>query len=52
VLSYALFPEVGRQFLEQRSTGNLVPEALELESKQDDGVKKAPTEFNVASIFQ
>ncbi len=48
VLSYAMFPEVGKQFLEQRLTGNLVPEALELESMKDDGVKKAPTEFNVA----
>ncbi|MDD5319899.1 MAG: sodium-extruding oxaloacetate decarboxylase subunit alpha [Methylococcales bacterium] len=48
VLSYALFPEVGKQFLEQRSTGNLVPEPVELESVSDEGVKKAPTEFNVA----
>jgi pyruvate carboxylase subunit B len=48
VLTYALFPEVGKLFLEQRSTGNLVPEPLELESRKDDGIKKAPTEFNVA----
>jgi pyruvate carboxylase subunit B len=48
VLSYALFPEVGKQFLEQRSTGSLVPEILELELIAVDGVKKAPTEFNVA----
>jgi pyruvate carboxylase subunit B len=48
VLSYALFPEVGKQFLEQRSTGNLIPEPLELESGRDDSVIKAPTEFNVA----
>jgi pyruvate carboxylase subunit B len=48
VLTYALFPEVGKQFLEQRSTGNLVPEPLELESRKGDGIKKAPTEFNVA----
>jgi len=49
VLSYALFPEVGRQFLEQRSIDALVPEPLELETAPaNDGIKKAPTEFNVA----
>jgi pyruvate carboxylase subunit B len=48
VLSYAMFPEVGKLFLEQRSNGSLVPEPLELESRADDSLKKAPTEFNVA----
>ncbi len=48
VLSYAMFPEVGRTFLEQRLNHTLVPEPLELESRADDAVKKAPTEFNVA----
>jgi pyruvate carboxylase subunit B len=50
VLSYALFPEVGKKFLEQRSTGTLVPELLELELTAVDvnNIKKAPTEFNVA----
>ncbi|MDD5580031.1 MAG: sodium-extruding oxaloacetate decarboxylase subunit alpha [Methylobacter sp.] len=48
VLSYALFPEVGKKFLEQRSAGALIPEVLELELTEADGVKKAPTEFNVA----
>ncbi|MGZ8195547.1 MAG: sodium-extruding oxaloacetate decarboxylase subunit alpha [Methylosarcina sp.] len=48
VLSYAMFPEVGRQFLEQRSSGNLAPEPLIVESLESEGVKKAPTEFNVA----
>lgn len=49
VLSYAMFPEIGKQFLELRSTGNLVPEPLELDVTNNlDGVKKAPTEFNVA----
>ncbi len=48
VLSYAMFPEVGKQFLEQRSNGSLVPEVLIVESTESDGVKKAPTEFNVA----
>ncbi len=48
VLSYAMFPEVGKLFLEQRSNNALVPEPLELESRAADAVKKAPTEFNVA----
>ncbi len=48
VLSYALFPEVGKQFLQQRSTDSLVPEPIELESVSDNSVKKAPTEFKVA----
>ena len=49
VLIYAMFPEVGKQFLEQRSSGNLTPEPLEIESvTAADGIKKAPTEFNVA----
>ncbi len=48
VLSYAMFPEVGRLFLEQRSNSALMPEPLELETRAADAVKKAPTEFNVA----
>ncbi len=48
VLSYAMFPEIGKQFLELRSTGHLVPEPLELASTTANGVQKAPTEFNVA----
>ncbi|MBE0437533.1 MAG: pyruvate carboxylase subunit B, partial [Methylomicrobium sp.] len=48
VLSYAMFPEVGKQFLEQRSNDNLVPEPLEIETQAADAVQKAATEFNVA----
>ncbi len=48
VLSYAMFPEVGKQFLQQRSNDSLIPEPIELESVADDAVKKAPTEFKVA----
>lgn len=48
VLSYAMFPEVGKQFLEQRATGNLVPEPLETVPTAGGSVQKAPTEFNVA----
>ncbi|MBX3616639.1 sodium-extruding oxaloacetate decarboxylase subunit alpha [Nitrosomonas sp.] len=48
VLSYAMFPEIGKQFLELRSTGHLVPEPLEVTTTAADGLQKAPTEFNVA----
>jgi pyruvate carboxylase subunit B len=48
VLSYAMFPEVGKTFLEQRASGNLVSEPLLLVSETAETVKKAPTEFNVA----
>ncbi|HMW21162.1 MAG TPA: sodium-extruding oxaloacetate decarboxylase subunit alpha [Nitrosomonas sp.] len=48
VLSYAMFPEIGKQFLEQRSSGQLVPEPLEVASTTVNGVQKAPTEFNIA----
>ncbi|MDC8444699.1 MAG: sodium-extruding oxaloacetate decarboxylase subunit alpha [Nitrosomonas sp.] len=48
VLSYAMFPEVGKQFLELRSTGHLVPEPLELAVNAPGSAQKAPTEFNVA----
>ncbi|MBS3953777.1 MAG: sodium-extruding oxaloacetate decarboxylase subunit alpha [Methylomicrobium sp.] len=48
VLSYAMFPEIGKQFLELRSTDHLVAEPLELEEPVENGSKTAPTEFNVA----
>ncbi|QSB01708.1 sodium-extruding oxaloacetate decarboxylase subunit alpha [Methylomonas sp. EFPC1] len=49
VLSFAMFPEIGKQFLELRSTDSLVAEPLELdEAPASAEVKKAPTEFNVA----
>ena len=47
VLSFAMFPDVGKQFLEQRLQGVLVPEPLEIEVKLSDN-STAPTEFNVA----
>ncbi|MCB1876504.1 MAG: sodium-extruding oxaloacetate decarboxylase subunit alpha [Chromatiales bacterium] len=46
VLTYAMFPEVGRQYLEQRIAGTLVPETLE-PVKTPGAAKTAPTEFNV-----
>jgi pyruvate carboxylase subunit B len=47
VLSYAMFPEVGKQFLEQRLHGTLIPEALDIDEKPTSH-STAPTEFNVA----
>ena len=46
VLTYAMFPDLGRDFLEHRAAGTLVPELLEPIPVSDDGCKK-PTEFNV-----
>jgi len=48
VLTFAMFPEVGRDFLEQRKAGTLTPEALEPPlSAQASGIKNAPTEMTV-----
>jgi pyruvate carboxylase subunit B len=41
-----MFPELGREFLEQRNAGTLVPEPLEPVGSSDSGSPK-PTEFNV-----
>jgi len=47
VLSYAMFPEIGKEFLEQRETGTLTPETLEPAPSNDDKPHAAPVEFNV-----
>jgi len=47
VLTYAMFPEIGRQFLEQRAAGTLRPEPLEPPSSKDAAPEAAPTEFNL-----
>ncbi|MGW8310525.1 MAG: sodium-extruding oxaloacetate decarboxylase subunit alpha [Thiogranum sp.] len=46
VLTYAMFPELGRDFLQHRATGTLSPEPLEPISVAAADVAK-PTEFNV-----
>ncbi len=47
VLTFAMFPEIGRSFLEQRRAGSLEPEPL-LEPQGEQGqVCMAATEFNV-----
>jgi pyruvate carboxylase subunit B len=45
VLIYAMFPEIGRQFLEQRHNDKLVPELLLSESGSAE--KKALSEFDI-----
>jgi len=49
VLTFAMFPEIGRKFLEERSAGTLRPEILQpLPSKAENGSSMhAPSEFNV-----
>jgi len=47
VLSYAMFPELGRDFLDKRNKGTLTPEPLEPVPSPGERCAK-PTEFNVA----
>ena len=47
VLTFAMFPEIGRSFLEHRAARTLVPEPLEPPPNLN-GPKNAPTEFNIA----
>ena len=47
VLTYAMFPEVGRDFLEQRNAGALAPETLEPFPGETQAYCVAATEFNV-----
>ncbi len=48
VLTYAMFPDIGREFLQQREDGTLTPEVLEPPSDDNGGVCMAATEFNVS----
>ncbi len=50
VLTYAMFPEIGRKFLEERAAGTLKPEPLApvVEAPAAAGITPlAPTDFNV-----
>ncbi len=46
VLTYAMFPDIGRTFLEQREAGTLVPEPLET-PQANECRQSTPVEFNV-----
>ena len=45
VIIYAMFPDIGREFLEQRSSGTLTPEYLEPMGESEVSCPNAPTEF-------
>jgi pyruvate carboxylase subunit B len=48
VLTFAMFPDIGRQFLEQRAAGTLVPEALLPVTKSGRAVEEGvATEFMI-----
>ncbi len=47
VLIYAMFPEIGREFLQARENNNLVPEPLEPPQASNGPGNPAPVEFNV-----
>lgn len=47
VLTYAMFPDIGREFLEQRQAGTLEPEVLEPLNGNSQTYNAAATEFNV-----
>ncbi len=48
VLTYAMFPDIGQEFLEQRRDGTLEPEALEPPPGDSQDYCVAATEFNVS----
>ena len=48
VLTCAMFPELGKEFLEQRNQGTLVPEPLEPIEAPAGEQQARPTEFNVS----
>jgi pyruvate carboxylase subunit B len=47
VMIYAMFPEIGKDFLEQRVSDTLVPEPLEPIKHTTENGAPAPVEFNV-----
>lgn len=47
VLTYAMFPDIGREFLEQRESGTLTPENLEPPGAESGNTQHAATEFNI-----
>ncbi len=45
LIIYAMFPDIGKEFLEQRSSGTLTPEYLEPVGESEALCPSAPTEF-------
>ena len=48
VMIFAMFPDIGRDFLEQREAGTLVAEPLEAMNSDTNGNHMAATEFNIS----
>jgi len=48
VLTFAMFPDIGREFLQQRATNTLEPEPLEITGSDTGGVCMVATEFDVS----
>ena len=48
VLTYAMFPDIGKTFLQERNAGSLKPDALQTkEAAQTSAARYAPNEFKV-----
>ena len=47
VLTYAMFPEIAREFMQQRANNLLVPETVEHAHPEKTERRSRPTEFNV-----
>jgi len=47
VLTFAMFPDIGRDYLQQRKDDSLVPETLEARTDDSSAACMAATEFNV-----
>ncbi len=48
VLTYAMFPDIGKTFLQERNAGSLKPEALlTKEASHTSAARYAPNEFNI-----
>ncbi len=48
VLTYAMFPDIGKTFLQERNAGSLKPEALlTKEAAHTNAARYAPNEFNI-----
>ena len=45
IMIFAMFPDIGKDFLEQRAAGTLTPEHLEPIEEKEQFCSKAPTEF-------
>lgn len=47
VLTYAMFPEIGRDFLVKRASGTLIPEHIELPAAPECAINGTPTEMKL-----